>query len=544
MNKRIKQKRSQSLRDKRSSGKGRVGFKPKRDSGKGPSKRPRREFVPRKPSRTVGTILDLMDGDYFEGTVKIIGKAQPGPVIFTVSDGYGVGDAVIKDSKLEEGTVVELEGFVNQRAGKLQIEISKIQKSEKDFDELLEKNSEPVKRKFSIKSDRLEKMKPYFYSIAKMIRRAILENQAIMIRHHADSDGINAGIAIEQACRGLMEKIGVNPDYNLYRSPSKAPFYEVSDVFRDVVLSKRLIEGHGQKKPLILVLDNGSTPEDVLGLKTLKSLGFEVIVIDHHNPVIIKNKKTAVCPYVSYHLNPYMEGLDSKTCAGMLCYETARLIFDEFEQPLMPAVAGISDRCDIQETEDYIKNTEKSKEHLEKLGIAIDFISYNLRFDAGKGLYEELYENEELVGIINEQVTKGIETQLQSTMPYLRTQDIDGVILNSIDLEKYTMRFTYPNPGKVIGLLHDTVAVEHEDKPVISLGVLSEMVILRATKPILPVATIIEKLQKDIPHANVEGGGHEMAGAIKFVSAHQEDILENIKQQVKDLKYLENSSEE
>ena len=78
--------------------------------------------------------------------------------------------------------------------------------------------------------------------------------------------------------RGLMKKVGINADYNLYRSPSKAPFYEVSDVFRDVVLSKRLIEGHGQRKPLIIVLDNGSTPEDVLGLKVLHSLGFEIIV--------------------------------------------------------------------------------------------------------------------------------------------------------------------------------------------------------------------------------------------------------------------------
>jgi len=534
-------KRNSSLRDKRSSshsGPKKGGFKPRRDF---PPRPPRRVF---KPPRTVGTIIDLEDGDYFEGTVKILRKAQPGPVIFTVSDGYGVGDAVTKDSKFNEGDIVDLAGEVNQRAGKLQIEIIRMKISDKDFNEILEENSEPAKRELSIKSDRLEKLEPYFYKAAKRIRRAVLENQSIMIRHHADSDGINAGLAIEQACKGLMEKVGVNPAFNLYRSPSKAPFYEVSDVFRDVVLSKRLIEGHGQRKPLILVLDNGSTPEDVLGLRTLKSLGFEIIVIDHHNPVIIKNKKTAVCPYLSFHINPYIENLDSKTCAGMLCYEVARLIFKEYNQPLIPAVAGISDRCDIQETEDYIENTGKSREYLEKLGIAIDFISYNLRFDAGKGLYEELYENEELVEIINEQVNKGIETQLQSTMPYLRTQEIDGVILNSIDLEKYTMRFTYPNPGKLIGLLHDKVAFEHEEMPVISLGVLSEMVILRATKPILPIAKIIKTLQKALPHANVDGGGHEMAGAIKFVSAHQEDVLANIKQQVKDLKYLENSSDE
>jgi RecJ-like exonuclease len=499
---------------------------------------------PRKSRRTVASIIDLKDGDYYTGTVKILRKAQPGPVIFTVSDGYGVGDAVTKDSEFLVDDIVDLEGFVNERAGKLQIEIVKMDHSKTEFNKIIEKNSEPIKRDFSIKSKRFEILKPYFYNIAKRIRHAILEDQAIMIRHHADSDGINAGLAIEQACKGLMVKVGVNPNFNLYRSPSKAPFYEIKDVFRDIVLSKRLIEGHGQKKPLILVLDNGSTPEDVLGLKTLKSLGFEVIVIDHHNPIVVENKKTLVCPYLSHHLNPYMEGLDSKTSAGMLCYEVARLIFNEFDQPLMPAVAAISDRCDIEETEMYIKNTKKSREYLEKIGIAIDFIAYQLRFDAGKGLFEELFEKEEFVEIINSEVKKGIETQLACTMPYLRVQDIEGVLLTSIDLEKYTMRFQFPNPGRVIGMLHDTVANENEKMPVISLGCLSDMVIVRATKPILPVPDMIKKLKKDLPHANVDGGGHECAGAIKFVSAHQTDVIENIKQQVKDLKYLENLPEE
>jgi len=497
----------------------------------------------RSPSDIVESIINLKDGDYFTGNVKIMHKAQPGPVIFTVSDGYGSADAVTKMSDFKVGDVVKLAGQVNARAGKLQIEIDSMTLSKVDFNAIIEQNAEPTKKPFSIKSERLEKLKPYFYKISKRIRKAVLESQSILIRHHADADGIIAGLAIEHSCRAFMEKIGVNPDYNLYRSPSKAPFYEVSDVFRDIVLTKRIIEGHGQQKPLIIVLDNGSTPEDVLGLKTLKSLGFEVIVIDHHNPVIIENKKTAVDPYISMHLNPYIEGLDSQTCAGMLAYEMGRLIFEEFDNPLMPAIAGLTDHCMIQETDEYIKNSKKTKEELQKIGMSIDFIAYNLKYDPGKGLYEELFRNNEFVNIISQEVKAGFETQLQSTMPYLRTQDIEGVVFSYIDLEKYTIRFKYPAPGKVLSAIHDVIATEKETMPVITLGCLSDMIILRATKPILPVQKIIKKLKKDIPNANVDGGGHECAGAIKFVSAHFTEVLENIKQQVKDLKYLENSEE-
>ena len=497
---------------------------------------------PQRPERRrMASVIDLKGGDYFSGIVKIMHKAVPGPVVFIVSDGYGSIEAVTKDSNFEAGTVVQLEGEVSERADKLQIEIDRMTKTnESDFNSIIEENSKPIAREFSIKSERYNKLKPYFYKVAERLRKAVLENQSILIRHHADADGIIAGLCIEQSCRQLMEKIGVNPDYNLYRSPSKAPFYEISDVFRDAVLTKRIIESHGQKKPLVIVLDNGSTPEDVLGVKTMNSLGFEVVVVDHHNPVYIENKKTAVDDFVSIHLNPYIEGLDSQTCAGMLAYEVARLVFEEYDNPILPAVAGITDHCLIPETEEYIKNSKKSRPELEKIGMTIDFIAYNLKFDAGKGLYEQAFVNENFVNIISEEVKKGFETQLQSTLPYLRTQDIGGVIFSSIDLEKYTIRFKYPAPGKVLSAIHDVVAIEKE-APYITLGCMMDMIILRATKPVLPVAKIIKRLKKDLPNANVDGGGHECAGAIKFVSAHFTDVLENIKQQVKELNYLETS---
>ncbi|MFA5080800.1 MAG: hypothetical protein WC472_04250 [Candidatus Paceibacterota bacterium] len=487
--------------------------------------------------RTIKNISTLKSGDKFSGVVKIMRRAQPGPVIFTVSDGYGMADAVIKDSSFDLNDVVEISGFVNERAGKIQIEIERIKESKADFDLIIKKNSEPQNTSFSIDSERLEKLRPYFYNISKRIREAVLENQPIAIRHHSDSDGINAGLAIEHSCRLLMEKIGSNPDYNLLRSPSRAPYYDITDAFRDVILIKKLIEGHGQKKPLIVVLDNGSTPEDIFGLKTMKSLGFEIIVIDHHNPVVIKDKKTLVDPYLSLHLNPYIEGLDSQTCAGMLAYELARWICEDYSNPCLPAIAGITDRSNVEITNQYIIKSGRSREELEQIGIAIDFISYQLKFNSGKGLYEELYDNFELVKIINEEVRKGVKTQLESTLPYLRTQNIEGVYLSTIDLEKYTMKFKYPTPGKVVGMIHDVAVIDRESSPVITIGYLSDMIIVRANKPVLPVDNIITRLKKDLPNSQVEGGGHECAGAIKFIPAHLNDIIENIKNQINELDF-------
>lgn len=478
----------------------------------------------------------LKSGDVFEGSVKIIKKSKPGPVVFIVTNGLGAVEAVKKDSDFEVGDVVYIEGNVNEHKGRLQIELTRIQKSDMDFDAVILEKAKPVRTSFSINSERYEKMRPVITAIATKIRTAVLEGQPVMIRHHNDSDGIISGLSIEQSCLALMKNFGIDPQYLLFRSPSKAPYYSAGDVLRDLVLSKRFVEANSNMKPLIIVADNGSTPEDLLGLSTLKTLGYEAIVIDHHNPVVLNDGVTAVDSSLSLHLNPYKVGLDMKTSAGMLCYEIGRFVCETYENPLLPAVSGIMDRCDIQETEDYISLTGKTREDLAKIGTAIDYISYQLKHDAGKGVYEELIANMDFVNIINAEVRKGFETQLQSTLPYLRNQEINNILLSTIDVSKYTMKFTYPSPGLVISRVQEITSAENEAKTVITLGVMPDAIIIRASKAILPVQTIIDRLKEKYPNANVEGGGHEKAGTIRFVEAFADIILEEIKDMLRGLK--------
>ena len=120
----------------------------------------------------------------------------------------------------------------------------------------------------------------------------------------------------------------------------------------------------------------------------------------------------------------------------------------------------------------------------------------------------------------------------------------DGVVLqtsyeklNLIKGQHSLHQVTYPTPGKVLGMIHDTVADGKEHMPVLTIGYLSDMIIITATKPVLPVQKIIEKLQKEIPQANVDGGGHEMAGTIKFVPAQLDIIIEKIKEELKKIQF-------
>ena len=148
----------------------------------------------KKPTIKKDKISDLQSLDFYDGIVKITRKAKPGPVIFTVTDGYGAVDAVIKDSEHEADDVVHITGDVLERAGRLQIEIKTIKKATKNFDTIINERAIPIRKEFSIKSERFEKMKPKFLEIATRLRKAMIEGQPIVIRHHNDADGITSGL--------------------------------------------------------------------------------------------------------------------------------------------------------------------------------------------------------------------------------------------------------------------------------------------------------------------------------------------------------------
>lgn len=494
-----------------------------------------------KPSNsaenTVLNLCDLTEGSYFCNTVKIVRKFIPGPTIFVITDGFGFSDAVTKQSSYEVGDIVEISGLVSDRNGQLRIEIDKIKKSEKDFDAIVEEKSQVPKRSLSISTEKMNVLEPKIKEIAQKIRKAILLNKPIFIRHHADADGITSGLAIEHATRAFMKKIGVNPSFNLYRSPSKAPYYEKTDLFKDLVMTKRLVNEKNQEDPLFLILDNGSTPEDEFAHKALKTLGYDIIVVDHHNPVDYEGSTSSVCKYLIGHLNPYLHGFDGNISAGMLSYEVARFINPDYDEPLLPAASALGDRCEGDERDAYLANAGMEFEDLDKLPSVIDYLAYHFKFDSGKGVYEELFNTPAFRDHVYEDMEIQIEKQLGTARPHRITEVIGNVVLNLIDIENYTSKFVYPPAGKTTGMLHDEVVEmeekkEGETKVVITIGYFSDMMIFRETEAVLPVPTLVEELAREFPEGNVEGGGHECAGTIKFSKNDFDKILKSIKAKI------------
>ena len=401
---------------------------------------------------------------------------------------------------------------------------------------------------------------------AQKIRRAILDGRTILLRHHNDADGICSGVAMEKAIIPLIEKANPSNDAQYYyfkRSPSKAPFYELEDVVKDLSFALEDQERHGQKLPLIVLLDNGSTEEDIVALMQAKIYDIEVVVIDHHSPgeLLTKDERdgeiydatVAVDEYVDTHVNPYIVGGDSQLTAGALATEVAHLINPNVKDLIkhLPAVAALGDRAECGEVYQYLQiASEKgfTKEHLAKIAECVDFEAYFLRFMNGRGIMDtilavdNLDKHEKMINALYKEYQKRIDTQLKAALPNIkRTQLENGIYFNLIDVEKYAHKFTFPAPGKTCGFVHDHVIKElGEDKPIVTLGHGPDFGVFRATDAVneefgFNVNDIVSKMIERVPSAGIDGGGHECAGSIKYIEGLGEEVLFKVVEEIQSL---------
>ena len=526
-------------------------------------------------SRTLISDLDKKKGKM----VRIHGEVQQiqqtsGPTIFIISDESGTTEIAAFDKagersypEIELGNAVQVVGEVNEHSGKTQIESSSMVKLNEEntvklhnlIDDALNKKAEPQNVDFLVKSDILNKLKPKMREAAQRIRRAILDGRTILIRHHNDADGICSGVAMEKAIIPLIEKENPSNDAQYYyfkRSPSKAPFYELEDVVKDLSFALEDQERHGQKLPLIVLLDNGSTEEDIVALMQAKIYDIEVVVIDHHSPgeLLTKNVQNgeiigatvAVDEYVDCHVNPYLVGGDSQLTAGAIATEVAHLINPDVEELIkhLPAIAALGDKAECDEVQQYLEIASQKgfvKEHLAKIAECVDFEAFFLRFMNGRGIIDTILavdnidKHEKMINALYKEYQKRVDTQLKAALPNIkRTQLENGIYFNLIDVEKYAHKFTFPAPGKTCGFVHDAIKQKlGEDKPIVTLGHGPDFGVFRATDAVneqygFNVNEIVSKMIELVPQAGIDGGGHECAGSIKYIEGLGEEVLSNV----------------
>ena len=476
-------------------------------------------------------------------------KQTSGPTIFTLIDESGTENAAgfIEAGKrafpdVNQGDVVKASGEVMMRAGQVQIELANLDRlsgSEAEvvlhrIDKALEDRAEPEDVPLLIDSEIMRRLQPEMRKIAKIIRRAIFTAQPILLRHHADADGICSAVAIEQAVIGLLNESGGDYDtanYLFKRSPSKAPFYEIEDIVRDLDFATRDNIRFGQKMPLIMLTDNGSTEEDLPAMKFAKAYNIPMIVFDHHHPDEIVDQ------FLEAHVNPYHVDGDYGITAGMLGTEIARLIYPgvDYQVRHIAAVAGVADRSEAPERQQFLDLVADrySEDDCRNIALALDYIQFYLRFNDGKELIKDILDlngNSEryhlIVNLMVAEAEAAIAEQLKTCMPHVISSSLaNGAHLFQIDVEIHAHKFTFPPPGKTCGEVHDMLCKKYKGEPVVTLGFGPDFVVLRSRGVLMNIPQMVRELREEMPGAGVNGGGHLVVGSIKFVEGMRNEVI-------------------
>jgi RecJ-like exonuclease len=504
--------------------------------------------------------LDDRVGQSVRLTGEIVQIRQTGgPTIFQLRDGTGVVPCAAFEEAgvraypgFEVGDLVTLAGDVERREGAIQVEADTIEAVEEPetvrerIDEELTEIAAPRSPDPLVEWEAFEKLRPDLEAVARTLRRAVLDGRPIRMRHHADGDGMCASVPLQYALERFVASVHADPDaprHLFRRLPSKAPFYEMEDVTRDLNFALEDRERHGQRLPLLLMLDNGSTEEDVPAYRTLAEYDIPVVVVDHHHP-----DPEAVEPLVAEHVNPYLHDEDYRITTGMMCVELARMIDPDVTDDLrhVPAVAGLCDRSRADAMDDYVELASEEgydRAELDDVGEALDYAAFRLRYNDGSGLVSDVLNvgcddrdrHEELVDFLATRAERDRDRQLDVALPHTDSEELEnGANLYRVDVENHAHRFTYPAPGKTTGAIHDRKVREHDGGPVITIGYGPDFAVLRSDGVRLDIPEMVSELVEEYPGAGVSGGGHLVVGSIKYVSGRREEVLDALVEKMAD----------
>jgi archaea-specific RecJ-like exonuclease len=375
---------------------------------------------------------------------------------------------------------------------------------------------------FLSKNPLLESLRPQMIDVAKAIVLAVMSQRRIFIKHHADTDGFCAGLALERAIVPLVDasnekKQAVWEKYK--RMASQSPYYHIEDVTKDISQFLTLKEKFNEKAPLVILTDLGSGPENILPIKQLQLFGCDVIVIDHH-PV-----DPIVDSLLKYHINPTKIDPTASLSAGILCSELSRILYPlTTGEDLLCAISAVADRIDVAVAQPYfdlVAPQNYDQQTLLRIAKALDFTVYNLRNMESRELIgillgDDRVKQRQLVDLVMEELSKREEKVFEQAKNLIQVKQAPSLYYATVDMDQFMLRDGYPRLGNISGMLFDRYQSTF-DKPFIFIGVLPNQMTFRAgDHKTFDYPTVQKLVAQKVPTSFVEGGGHPGAGTFRF----------------------------
>ena len=400
-----------------------------------------------------------------------------GPTIFELTDHTGTVDVAAFEQAgvraypaVEVGDVIEVIGEVEQRRGDLQVETEELEILGPDAAMAVRESMEAARGAAAEPDEEtllgdvsdLAPLRGGFVAVATAIRRAVIDERPVVIRHRADAPGTMGAAAIERAVGTMISERADRADavhHRLTRRPLDDPAYDMDAATRDVT---RLLEDaarHDEPTPLVVLVGISAPAVAAPGVELLTIYDVETVAVEA-TPI-----DAAVREHLSELVAPSRDEVPIALTDGIMGATLAAMI----EPAVTDAVAHLPAASAPTDAAPVYRELASAQGYDEPHLVAVhQAISMEAFFQAYQGkpqlIGDLLFEDPtgDLVAHIAGQYEEKLETELRTAAANVTEQTVEGRAVRLLDAETYAHRFEFPPRALLAESLHAEFAATED----------------------------------------------------------------------------------
>ncbi|WP_336339194.1 DHH family phosphoesterase [Haloarcula brevis] len=469
---------------------------------------------------------------------EVVGIRQTsGPTVFELQDETGTVDCaafveagVRAYPEVEEDDYVRLMGEVRERRGELQVETETLEVLEADEREAVEQRladalddeARPDTVDPLAEDTAVAALSDALVEAATHIRKAVLTDRPVIVRHANTADGYLAGSALERATLPLVTDQHRRADakYHYFdRRPIEGGVYDMDDATKDTTTMLDNRERHEEKLPLFVFVAAGGTRESLDGFDLLNVYGAPTVVVDDIDV------DGAVVDTVDAVVSPSAETV-SETTATSLAANVAAHVNDDVRDDLqhLPAVSfweNIPEPYAAAASEAGYDESAVS-ELREAVALEAHYQSYE---DKRELITDLVFGDDEedvggLAGHIAEQFREKVDEEVATAEANLDYRTVDGVDIAVLDTDAFTHQYEFPPES----LLLDELYREVRDESDAVLGISTDTMYVRADGDV-DLHELVREVSERVPEGGVATRSVR-EGTIRYLAGERPAVLD------------------
>ena len=422
--------------------------------------------------------LESHVGDDVRLEGEVVGIRQTsGPTVFELQDATGTVDCaafveagVRAYPDVVEADMVTLDGEVRRRRGEIQVEtadLTVLEAEERDAVEqrladALDEEARPEAVEPLAEDGVIEQLSDELVEAATLVRRAVLTDRPVIVRHANTADGYLAGSALERATLPLVteEHRRADAQYHYFdRRPLEGGVYDMDDATKDVTNMLDNRERHDEKLPLFVFVAAGGTRESLDGFDLLDVYGAPSLVVDD---IAVDDE---VIDAVDAVVSPSESGA-ATTTATTLAANVAAHVNETVRDDLrhLPAVSFWEEAPDA-----YVALAAEAgydADAVTQLREAVALEAFYQSYEDKRELITDLVFGDDeddiggLAGHIAEQFREKVDQEVATARANLDYQTVGDARIAVLDTDAFSHQYEFPPETLLLDELHRDIRDE------------------------------------------------------------------------------------